>query len=321
MKKISILFLTTLFLGCNKTKDPIQPVIEKGLFKNQTINISGTQRNYHLFIPDNTTNAPIVFLFHGNGSNYDDMLGLSGVKAPYKIWLDIAQQENVIVVVPNGTLGSSNSRGWNDCRNDALTNPLVDDVTFISNLIDFIKTKYNANTLKVFAMGTSNGGHLVIRLAQEIPAKVTAFASIVAANAVNSKCTNSTIKISALFMNGTNDPIMPYLGGQIASNRGEVFSTDNTIAYWVQRNATNPTPEITNINDLNTSDNSTVTKHLYKNGGSNTEVALYRVNDGGHTEPSIAQRYSPLFLLTVGNQNGDIEMAQEVWNFFKTKSK
>lgn len=312
--------MIALALGCKKKENPTI-TIEKGLLKNQVLNVAGLDRTYHLYIPENPTNAPVVMLFHGNGGSHDDILGLTGIKAPYKIWLDLAQQENLILVVPNGTLGSSNSRGWNDCRADAATNPTTNDVQFVIDLLDFVKAKYNSNNSKIFAVGTSNGGHFAIRLAQEIPNRITAFASLVAANAVNSKCTNSNTKISALFMNGTNDPIMPYMGGQMASNRGEVFSTDNTIAYWVQRNATNTTPEITNINDSNTNDNSTVTKYLYKNGADNTEVALYKINSGGHTEPSIAQRYSPLYLLTVGNQNGDMEMAQEIWTFFKTKSK
>ena len=319
MKQIIAIFIVLFILSCNKNET--SPEIEKGLLKNQTINIQGVDRNYHIYIPNNPLNAPVVFLFHGNGGSYDDMVGLTNVKAPYKIWLNIALQENLIVIVPNGTLGSSNSRGWNDCRNDAPTNPTSNDVKFIEDLLDFVKAKYNSNSSKVFATGTSNGGHFAIRLAQEIPNKFTAFASIVASNAVNSQCNNSTTKISALFMNGTDDPILPYNGGQMAGNRGEVFSIDNTISYWVQKNNTSTIPEITNLADNNTNDGSTLTKYLYNNGGTGTEVALYKVNTGGHTEPSLAERYSNLYLLTVGKQNGDIEMANEVWNFFKAKSK
>lgn len=319
MKQKSIIFLILLTLGCSKIE--ISPEIDKGLLKNQNINIGGIERNYHIFIPNNPTNAPVVFLFHGNGGSNDDLLGLTNVKAPYKVWLDIASQENLIIIVPNGTLGSNNSRGWNDCRNDAPTNPTSDDVQFISDLLDFVQAKYKSNPSKVFAVGTSNGGHFAIRLAQEIPNKITAFASIVASNSVNSKCANSNVKVSALIMNGTDDPIMPYNGGQMASNRGEVFSTENTVSYWVQRNATNTTPEISDLPDINTTDGSNITKYLYKNGGNGTEVVLYRVNNGGHTEPSKVERYSSLFLLVVGKQNGDIEMANEIWNFFKDKTK
>lgn len=319
MKTITILSVIILAIGCHKSN--LDQEIEKGLLKNQVINVGGTDRNYHLYIPSSPSGAPVVFLFHGNGSSYDDMLGLSGVKAPYKVWLDIASKENLIIVVPNGTIGSSGSRGWNDCRSDNTTNPTSDDVQFIINLLDSIEERYSSNPLKVFAVGTSNGGDFAIRLAQEIPDRLTAFAAVIASNAFNSACSNSTTKVSALFMNGTDDPIMPYNGGAMTSNRGEVCSTDSTISYWVKRNSTDINPDTTDMTDINTTDNSTVTKLLYKNGSNGTEVALYKVNNGGHTEPSISERYSSLFLLAVGNQNGDIEMADEVWDFFKNKTK
>jgi len=318
MNKIFLCLIFALALGCTKKDDP---AIEKGLLKSQVINISGLNRNYHLYVPSNPTNAPVVILFHGNGSSYDEILGLTGVQAPYKIWLDIAQQENLIIIVPNGSLGSTNSSGWNDCRADAPTSPTVNDVLFTSNLLDYVINKYQANSSKVYAVGTSNGGHFAIRLAQEIPNKITAFAAIVAANAKNSQCANSTVKVSALILNGTSDPIMPFNGGQMASNRGEVLSTDSSIKYWVARNQTSTVPEITNLPDINTTDNCNIQKYLYKNGGNNTEVALIKVNSGGHTEPSIAQRYSALFLALVGNQNADTEMVTEIWNFFKDKTK
>lgn len=321
MKKAVVFLLPILMLSCGNDENPKSPAAEKGLLKDQQIEVAGVDRAYHLFVPEDFVNAPLVLLFHGNGSNYDEILGLTGVKAPYKVWLDIAKRENLIIAVPNGTLGSGDTRGWNDCRNDAPANPFADDVLFISTLIDFIKGTYTSNASKVLAVGTSNGGHFSIRLAQDIPNKITAFAAVAASNPVNSKCANSTVKVSALFMNGTEDPILPYTGGQMPSNRGEVYSTDNTVTYWRQRNATDATPEITDLADLDKTDNSTVTKYLYKNGGDMTEVALYRVNDGGHTEPSLAQRYSPIYLRIVGRQNGDIEMADEIWDFFKSKSK
>lgn len=317
--RLIVLSLSILILGCNKRE--MSPEIEKGLLENQVLNVDGMDRNYHIYVPSNPSNAAVVVLLHGNGSNYDDLLGLSNVQAPYKVWLDLAVDENLIILAPNGTLGSNDKRGWNDCRNDAVTNPTKNDVLFVEELLDLVKTEYNANESKVYAVGTSNGGHFAIRLAEEIPNQITAFASIVASNAVNSQCSSSSVAVSALFINGTDDSIMPYEGGQIESNRGEVLSTENTISYWVEKNGTDAIPEVTNLPNIDVFDNSTATKFLYKNGQNDAEVALYEIEGGGHTEPSIAEPYSALYLVIVGNQNRDIEMADEVWNFFKTKSK
>lgn len=316
-----LLYLTLigLLFGCTKEDDSNPLPGDQGWHKNQTIAVSGASRNYHTYLPENVTNAPIVILLHGNRSNNDEIIGFTNVKAPYKTWEDIAQQANVILVVPNGTKGSSDHRGWNDCRNDASGNPDANDVLFIDNLIDFFLNEHQADASKVYAVGTSNGGHMAMRLAQEMPDKLTAFAAIVASNPVNSQCTNSIVPISALFMNGTEDPINPYEGGEMTGSRGEVISAQATIDYWVSRNQTDTSPTVTDLADTDTADKCTVKKHVYENGTNNTEVVFYEVIGGGHTEPSMAQRYSNAFKLLVKEQNGDIEMANEVWKFFKTK--
>lgn len=312
--------LAATLSNCNKDNSPPPPAPNgSGWHTDQAIDISGTNRDYHLYIPENPANAPVVILLHGNRSSNNELMGFTGQKAPYKVWEMIAQQENLILVVPNGTDGTNGHRGWNDCRNDATGNPSSDDVLFMGNLIDLVLNEHQANGSKVYALGTSNGGHMAMRLAQDIPDKLTAFASIVASNPVNSQCASSNVPISALFMNGTEDPINPYEGGEMSSNRGEVLSAQETIDYWVNRNQTDTSPIVTDLADTDTSDNCTVKKHLYTNGTSNTEVAFYQVLAGGHTEPSISERYSNAFKLVVKEQNGDIEMASEVWEFFKTK--
>ncbi len=312
--------MATVLSRCDKGDTPPPPAVDgSGWHTDQTIAISGSNRNYHLYIPENAMNAPIVFLLHGNRGSNDELMGFTGQKAPYKVWETIAKQQDLILVVPNGSNGSGGHRGWNDCRNDAEGNPSSDDVLFLGNLIDFVIKEYQGDKSKVFAVGTSNGGHMAIRLAHEIPGKLTAFAAIVASRTANSQCTNSTIPISALFMQGTEDPINPYEGGQISGNRGEVLSAQETIAFWVNRNQTDTTPMTTDFADINTSDNCTIKRYLYSNGDNNTEVAFYEVIGGGHTEPSIVERYGNLFKVVVKEQNGDIEMANEVWDFFKTK--
>lgn len=299
------------------------------LLLNQTMVVGNANREYHLFLPDTTLDAPIVLLFHGHSNNSDGLLELDSngvsdpsIVAPYKKWLEIAQQENIILAVPNGYNIGDTLKGWNDCRSDAYGNSEEDDVLFTGQLIDYLISTYQAEPGRVYANGTSNGGHFCIRLAEEIPEKIAAFAAIVSSNAVNSECATGSLPVSAMFINGTGDPLCPYNGGQMPDNRGEVYSTANTISYWIQRNSTDTTPAVTPIPDLSSNDNCTLTKYEFNNGAGNTCVVLYRVDDGGHTDPSQTERYSPPAVPFIfGKQNGDIEMAQEAWNFFKGKVK
>lgn len=303
---------SSLLIGCGTYR--LSKEHRNTLQTNQHISIKGIERSYHLFNPSQKANSPIIFLFHGNGGSADNIAGLSHVKAPYIPWFDIAANEGLILVIPDGTIGPKNSQGWNDCRNDAPRIPASDDVGFITTLLDTLKTSLRFDDRKVYMVGTSNGGHFVMRLAQEIPHRMTAFASIVASGPANSKCSTSTIPVSALFMNGTADPLVPYLGGN--TENGSVISTDSSIAYWVNRNGTQTSPIITEFPQKSSSK---VIAYRYAQGVNGTEVILYKVEGGGHIEPSRRERYSFLWTSFAGSQNGDIESAEEIWTFFKGK--
>lgn len=320
-------FLLLVLISCQEPDD-LPPSssnnttqVATGLIKDNKIDINGTERDYDIFVPESYNNSPIVILLHGNGSSSDDLMGETDIKAPYKKWIQIATENNIILLIPNGVVGTNGNAGWNDCRADAIGNPDQDDTAFIQAVLTELKNTYSINTNRVYVNGTSNGGQMAIRLVQEIPEEITAIAVIAASMSGNSACIDSDIPVSVLFMNGTDDPILPFEGGDMASNRGNVLSTNESINYWITRNKTDISPTVTLLPDTNPDDNSTVEISLYQNGENNTEIALYKIQDGGHTEPSILERYSNIFKLIVGEQNGDIEMADEIWDFFKDKLK
>jgi len=313
MSRLVLIVLAAFLFSTGRSNNTVS--YTSGLLENQSIDIEGNKRQYHLYIPPNPVNAPVVFILHGNGGSNDQVIGLEGTNAPHKLWLNIAERDNLILVVPNGTIGGNGRRGWNDCRIEVEGNPTVDDVTFLSTLIDHIQSTYQTQS-KVFSVGTSNGAFMTQRLADEIPEKVAAIGVVVASRPAGSKCPESTVAVPIVIINGTDDPLVPYEGGQVASDRGEILSTDKTIGYWTNRNQTDSNPTVTEISNINVWDRSTITKYSYSNGLNDSEVVLYKVNGGGHTEPSITERYSSIFKLIVGSQNGDIETAEEVWAFF-----
>ena len=292
------------------------------LLKNLPLTVDNLVRHYDLYVPEHIKEPlPLVLLYHGHFGSSELMLGKTGKKAPYKRWLALADREKFLVAVPNGEKGSDDKRGWNDCRADSKTNPKTDDVKFTLQLIDTIDRQYPVDRERIYATGTSNGGNMVIRLAMEVPEKFAAIAAVVASNPVKNKCTEKRKPISVLFMNGTADPILPYQGGKIGKEkfqRGLVLSTPASVDYWRKVNGTASEPEVHLFEDINTEEESTVIKHRYKGGKNNTEVVLYEVRNGGHTEPSKTEKYSRLYKWVVGNQNYDIEMADEVWEFFKS---
>lgn len=315
----TVLLSCLMLIACQEKEEETMQVSILKL--DETIRVDEISRSFHIQHPKDHNNKPLVILLHGHGGSSDQSIGEGVGKNPQKVWLDIAKEQEFIVVIPNGELGPKETRGWNDCRTDAVGNPSTDDVKFIKNLIEEIEEEYNHDKSRVYITGISNGALMTQRLVEEIPEKIAAFASIVNSLPENSICIESNEPISALYMNGTMDPLVPYNGGHILGNRGVVKSTDESIQYWIERNQTDTNPIIENFENVTTDDNSTVEKSTYDNGLNNSEVVLYKIIGGGHTEPSKIEKYAQVYKNIVGEQNEDIEMAEEVWKFFEDKIK
>lgn len=297
---------------------------QRCLFTQNTIVVNDITRTYDYYVPSGmgSSLSPLVFLLHGGGSNTNDLTGESGSKAPYEVWMDIADDDKFIIVYPEGAKNSFEKLGWNDCRDDATANPTVDDVGFINALIEQFTSSFNINENRIYASGTSNGGHLSLRIALELSHKIAAVAPVVAAMPAIS-CSYPVHPISVLFMNGTYDPLLPYNGGEVAPNiggRGTVLSVQESLEFWVKFNQTDLSATIKYFPDINTEDSSTVKSITYSNGIEETQVVFYEVSGGGHVEPSIKEQYSAILELYLCKQNHDIEMAREIWNFFKNKT-
>ncbi len=311
------------YVSCYKPVN--NDVKEYGLFT-KNIMVDGISRRYAIYIPQNIgiSPVPLVFELHGGGVYIEDMTGESGHKTPYKLWMELAGKEKFIVVYPEGLNGSYDKPTWNDCRGDCYVSSNADDVRFIAELINKIETEFSVDQNRIYVSGTSNGGFMAQRLGIELIDKIAAIASVAAALPAVSDCNPPDNPISVLFMNGTDDNHMPYNGGTIGNppnpDHGSVLSASETIDYWIRFNQTDTIPVTYTYPDLDTTDGGVVQRFLYKNGKIGTEVVLYKIIGGGHSAPSISERYSIIFEHYFNKQNHDIEMTREVWDFFKNKT-
>jgi polyhydroxybutyrate depolymerase len=289
-----------------------------GWKRDNLISVDSQSRSYDLFVPATaTTPHPVLFLLHGNGGSAAQLMGVDGKVAPFKLWQDVATRENIILVVPNGQ-----EEGWNDCRADSTTNPTTDDVAFITTLLDAVAAQRPIDAQRVYVAGMSNGGHMALRLALESPQRFAAVAAVAGGMPATSECTSQNTPISVLLMNGTDDPICPYDGGAVGirkenGERGTVTSIDAAVSSFVSANVANVDATVVSFPAADSG--SSVTRMQHCCGQQSTEVVLYRIDGGGHTEPSQKERYGAIFRQVVGTQNADIEAVDEMWAFFKDK--
>ena len=317
MKKnvILLILLFTLFtlitnLNCKQGKTTELNSEMRGL-SSGSIKHDDLERTFFVYIPssyDENSQTPMVIAIHGGGGTAYQMPGFTGFN-------ELAEKEGFIVLYPQGI-----EKQWNDGRplKTRAFEENIDDVGFISNLIDHVSKIFNINEKRIYATGISNGGFMSFRLAYFLSDKIAAVAPVTAtvSEALYNDFTPLENQISLLIMNGTEDPLVPYEGGEVSIykvKRGKILSTDDTVDFWVNHNNCLPDPEITEIPDKDVNDGTTVEEIKYKNNDG-TEVILYKIEGGGHTWPGGSQ-YLPIII--IGKVCKDIDGAEEIWKFFK----
>lgn len=280
------------------------------------------KRTFSVHLPtsfNKTERLPLLIALHGRGGN-----GKSMVLVTRKGFDKLADQERFIVVYPDG-LGQS----WNDGRMDAETDDRahienIDDVGFISVLIDLMITDYNLDPKRVYITGISNGAMLSYRLACELSGKITAIAPVDGSipDMLVKGC-SPTEPVSVLAINNVNDPMVPYEGGQIFNHfhrkkLGEVLSVNESIGFWMSHNNCINNAIISDLPDNDPTDGTRVKRTQFINGNKGTEVILYSVYGGGHTWPGGLQ-YLPVRV--IGRTSKDFDANTVIWEFFKRHSK
>jgi polyhydroxybutyrate depolymerase len=284
----------------------------------------GGARHFLIAAPEHPTagKRALVLLFHGHMGSAAQVIGPKNLSA-MSVWRDIADREQVLVIAPDGIKGSDGHTGWNDCRADAKSSPRSDDTGFVNAIIDQAIAQYDADPSRVYLMGTSNGGGMVLRLASEIAPRLAGFAAVAMSAAANSACPAPSVPLSALFIAGTGDKVVPYAGGQVHilpwDERGSVIGVEQTAALWRALDKL-PAAAVTSPVAHRADDDPTrATRYVWGADPHKLQVELLKIEHGGHTEPSMSRRFGWVIAKLLGAQNGDIEAAEEAWQFFRDK--
>ena len=293
-----------------------------GFLKRTSIIHGGLKRTFQIYLPvvyKTLSLKPLVIALHGRGGNSDSMILLTrnGLNS-------IADREGFIVLYPDGV-----GMNWNDGRKDHKADDRahienIDDVGFISALINMMIGDYGADPGKVYITGISNGAIMAYRLACELSEKIAAIAAVdgnMPGSFLNGCKPYSPVNVLAI--NNTLDPLVPYNGGTIRTgltrkNLGTVLSVAESVNFWVDRNQCfNEFPE-EHLPAAGPGDETRVTKSLYENPHDGIEVVLYTIHGGGHTWPGGLQ-YMPEAIIGKTCRNFDANAI--IWAFFRKHSK
>jgi polyhydroxybutyrate depolymerase len=275
-------------------------------------------RTFEYYIPTsftNSTEVPLLFSFHGLGSTGDQQRDLSRFDL-------LAEQEGFIAVFPNAT---NLTREGNPCNATLPDLPGaeiqwnlgggslqycagVDDVGFVSDMIDWFETNYAINASRIYSTGMSDGALFSYLLAFNLTGKFAGIAPVCGPMPWGFD-TPATAPITVILMMGTADPILAYdghggLGGDVT------YSTDETIQYWCGVdgiNYTSPAPAET-VWGPTTTDLTVVHRYVWSGGTNGTQVILFKIVGGGHTWPG-----GVLYSLVVGAVTHHIDGSAYIW--------
>jgi polyhydroxybutyrate depolymerase len=261
--------------------------------QSRSIVVDGRTRTYLLHAPSGhnaSKKMPLVLVLHGATQSPESAERMSGMSK-------LADRDDFLVAYPSGTGRLSRVPTWNagNCCGYALENK-VDDVAFISALIDKLEREYPVDPKRVYVTGISNGAMMSYRLACELSDRIAAIAPVEGAQNLDCRPSN---RVSVIVFHGTADRLVPYDGGstpfQLAGRRNDT-PVDDTVAFWVKEDACAAAPRREESSEVHTT--------IYSGCKDGTGVALYAIQGGHHMWPG---------LVISGN---DVPATDLMWAFF-----
>jgi polyhydroxybutyrate depolymerase len=271
----------------------------------RSVSVGGLTRNYLLHVPANLPagkSAPLVLVFHGGGGHDWNMPGFTHFD-------DLADQEGFYVAYPDAV-----NRHWNDSRGESD----ADDVGFTRELIAALERAHAIDPHRIYATGISNGGFFSNRLACDLGDKIAAIASVAATmpKPLAADCKPAR-PISVLYMQGTDDPLVPIDGGTVGfvkgRGRGENISLADSAKFWRSIDGLSAAPAVKEYPDR-TGDGTSIHRELWTGGKDDAEVDVYTIEGGGHTWPGGIQ-YLPNMIVGKASQN--LNATRTIWEFFQ----
>lgn len=276
----------------------------------KTLTVDGIQRRYLVSVPKGEQRMPVLLVLHGGGGR---ARGTS--RAGFS---RLSRERGFLVVYPDAI-----ERHWNDGRQDTEASwegGPPDDVKFLDALLDQLAKDYPVDSQRIYVTGISNGAMMSHLLALKLSHRIAAIAPIV--GGIPLSCAEEfppEHPVSVLVIQGTEDPLVPYQGGQVmvfGRARGEILSTEKAVSLWSDHNRCKD-GQTESLEDK-VSDRCSVERTVFGGGRQGTEVVLYKIIGGGHTVPG-GRQYLPKRV--IGEMCDDINAVDVIGEFFSRHSR
>lgn len=239
---------------------------------------------------------PLVVALHGYGANgaaNDLIFGLE----------ERIDREQFILVQPDGTRDQNGRLFWNAtpecCMFDDLE-PKIDDVGYITQLIDEAQKSFNITPGHVALVGHSNGGYMSYRYACEKPEKIDRIAVLAGSVYLDDADCPSTSATTLLHIHGTADDIIRYDQYPPAGTSVEEDDTDNvhtvgaeeSVRRWRVRDKCKDTPVVRDTLDaVEYLDGEETEVTVWNNCDEGRSVTFWKVVEGDHLFLNVTEAF------------------------------
>jgi polyhydroxybutyrate depolymerase len=281
-----------------------------------SLQFGGLSRTFIVHVPPQAQatdgKIPVVIMLHGAGGSGRSASTQTG-------WSRRADADGFIVVYPDaepfdpGAPASflRNPRLWNDGRRKVdFGNRHVDDVGFISALIDYLEKNYGADSRRIYVTGFSNGSSMALRVGVELAHRVAAVAGVSGELYYSGRAMSAPVPM--LFMIGAKDPLNPIEGGEVKLPWGpphEHPPVAPTLAAWRAMLGCGGVAATGHVGP-------DVTEAVWDHCARGGEVVYYTIANMGHAWPG---GVSHLPERLVGSPSNALIATQVIWNFFKSR--
>ncbi|MGA2368566.1 MAG: PHB depolymerase family esterase [Dehalococcoidia bacterium] len=266
-----------------------------------SIYISGENRVYLVHIPnsyDGTKAVPLILVFHYYTGSPQTMADLSGFNA-------ISDSNGFIVVYPAGI-----DTAWH--FNLSQYDRHIDDLGFVSSLIDKLVKELNISKKMIYAAGFSDGAGMTHSLACRLSDRIAAAAMVATPFSQLMEDSYKPLQpVPVLIIQGTVDPICKFGGGAVGIQGVNIttLSIRTLVNYWIGYDGCSTTPKTNELPRIN--DGTKVDIEKYTSNSDTGEVIFYVIDGGGHTWPGGNPR-----LIGVGITSKTFSASQVIWQFF-----
>jgi polyhydroxybutyrate depolymerase len=265
-----------------------------------TLQSGGIARTYHRYRPPElaaTTHPPLVVVLHGGFGQG------AGAERLYH-WDAAARKHGFVVVYPDGV-----GRSWNggNCCGPAARGD-VDDVGFLSALVQRLEADSGVDPRRVYVTGMSNGAFMVYRMACEAPIAIAAIGPVAGTLGVTCDHARPT---SVLHIHGSADRNIPFDGGAGSGfERRARLAVPEALARWRRIDRCEP-PVTKTVGTV-------ATQHADCADG--REVELITIAGAGHQWPGGARGTVQSILgMPLDAPSTALDATETLWGFFAAR--